>query len=275
LERVPNRDMQFDPSSDDSGTTQPEVVATAGVVPVSAETKPTQPSPPGPDPELVEINRLLEAGETLEAHRKLSVLYWNQPQQRKTLQNQIDRTAQLIYFSPQPHFMPPYEIQPGDQLRQIAGRYKVPWEYLARLNRVDPRTIRSGQQLKVIKGPFSAVVDLSKFELIIHGYGYYIRKYPVGIGRDGSSPQGKFTVLEKVTNPQYTAPDGTVINGDDPANPLGERWIDLGNSYGIHGTIDPNSIGRAESRGCIRMLNADVEEVYDLLSNGSEVQIRR
>ena len=43
----------------------------------------------------------------------------------------------------------------------------------------------------------------------------------------------------------------------------------------IHGTIDPNSIGKAESRGCIRMQNAHVEEVYDMLTTGSEIIIRR
>jgi lipoprotein-anchoring transpeptidase ErfK/SrfK len=65
-----------------------------------------------------------------------------------------------------------------------------------------------------------------------------------------------------------------VIDGDDPQNPLGPRWLDLGNSYGIHGTIDPASIGKAESRGCIRMRNQDVKEVFDMLGVGSEVTIR-
>ena len=66
-----------------------------------------------------------------------------------------------------------------------------------------------------------------------------------------------------------------MISGDDPANPLGERWIDLGESYGIHGTIDPDTIGKAASRGCIRMRAKDVIEVYDFLVKGSEVVIRK
>jgi lipoprotein-anchoring transpeptidase ErfK/SrfK len=96
----------------------------------------------------------------------------------------------------------------------------------------------------------------------------------VGIGKDGTSPIGKFAVLEKIENPQYTDPDGKVIEGDDPANPLGERWIGLGDSYGIHGTIDPESIGKAESRGCIRLRDADIIEVYNFLVVGSVVEIR-
>jgi lipoprotein-anchoring transpeptidase ErfK/SrfK len=58
---------------------------------------------------------------------------------------------------------------------------------------------------------------------------------------------------------------------------LGERWIglDSGNQLGIHGTNDPASIGRAESRGCIRLSPTDVDDVYDILSIGSKVVIRR
>ena len=54
-----------------------------------------------------------------------------------------------------------------------------------------------------------------------------------------------------------------------------QRWIDLGDSYGIHGTIDPDSIGKAASRGCIRLRDKDIVEVYDFLVKGSEVVIRK
>ena len=85
---------------------------------------------------------------------------------------------------------------------------------------------------------------------------------------------GTFKVLEKMRDPTYYGPDG-VIEHDDPKNPLGEYWLDLGDTYGIHGTIDESSIGKAESQGCIRMKNRDIADVYDLLTVGSEVLIRR
>ena len=135
--------------------------------------------------------------------------------------------------------------------------------------------LQLGQKLKVVKGPFAAIVDLQDFTLTVHLQGYYVKRYDVGIGKDGSSPLGKFSVQNKVENPQYTGPDGRVISGDDPKNPLGERWIDLGDSYGIHGTIDPDSIGKAASRGCIRLRDKDIVEVYDFLVRGSEVVIRK
>lgn len=223
-----------------------------------------------------EIDRLSRSNSTadhIEAHRTLSSLYWERPELRPELRSRIDALAQRIYFQPLPHYMPAYEVQPGEMLQSIGKQHNVTWQYLSKLNRVEPERLRAGQRLKVIKGPFSAVIDLSDYELTIHAYGYYVTRYPVGIGKDGSTPIGTFTVQNKEVDPTYYGPEG-VIAHDDPNNPLGERWIDIGNSYGIHGTIDPGSIGRSESRGCIRMLNDDVAAVYDLLTVGSEVTIR-
>ncbi len=227
------------------------------------------------DTALEEADRKIGELDWLAAHKQLSKLYWSHPERRAEIQERLDQTATTIFFSPQPHFLEPHVIEPGEQLRSIAQKQQLSWEYLAKLNRVDPKRIRAGQRLKLINGPFAAVVELDDFSMTVHLLGYYVKRFPVGVGKDGASPIGKFSVLNKVVNPQYTDPEGRVIDGDDPRNPLGERWIDLGNSYGIHGTIDPDSIGKASSRGCIRLRDADIVEVYDLLVNGSEVVIRR
>jgi lipoprotein-anchoring transpeptidase ErfK/SrfK len=227
--------------------------------------------------DLASIDALLESGDPqseIEGHRALSKLYWEQPQSRDQLRKRIDAAARRIYFQSQPHYMDACVVQPGDTLEAIAKPYDVTWEYLARLNRVDPARIRAGQKLKVIKGPFSAIVDLSDFELTVHCHGYYVYRFPIGIGRDGATPLGTFQVRDKVVNPPYDGPEGSFA-ADDPANPIGERWISLGDGYGIHGTTDPDSIGKSESRGCVRMHDKDVEIVYDLLTIGAEVVIQR
>lgn len=221
-----------------------------------------------------EINEKLASGENLAAHKLMSKLYWSQPEFRPKLHKKLDASAQAIFFSPKDRYLE-YVVQPGDQLRSIANKYQLSWEYLSQLNRVEPKRIQAGQKLKVVKGPFAAVVDLNDFALTIHLQGYYVKRYSVGVGKDNSSPIGKFTVLNKVENPQYTDPQGKVIAGDDPTNPLGERWLDLGGGYGIHGTIEPDSIGKAASRGCIRLKDEDIIEVYNLLVKGSEVVIRQ
>ncbi len=209
----------------------------------------------------------------MEAHRELSRLYWQRPELRPELQDRLDQLARRIYFMPQPHYMDPYVVQPGDLLQNVARNYEISWQYLAKLNRVHPQKVRAGQELKVIKGPFSAIVDLSDYELTIHAHGYYVARFPVGVGKDGSTPIGEMTVQEKLQDPTYYGPDGVVAH-DDPENPLGEHWIDIGNSFGIHGTTEPDSIGQSLSRGCVRLRNEDVAVVYDLLTIGSSVQIR-
>ncbi len=228
-----------------------------------------------PSLDLADIDRQIKSHQLAEAHQALSKIFWQQPEHRSQIQERIDSTATAIYFSPQPHVQDPYVVQAGDQLRKIASEHHIPWQYLARLNKVDPKRIREGQKLKVIDGPFGAVVTLRDFELVLHHRGQYVRSYRVCIGKDNSSPVGKFKVLNKVVSPQYTDPDGKVFAGTDPKNPLGKYWLDLGDSYGIHGTIEPASIGKAESRGCIRLLNEDVAEVHDILELGAEVIIRR
>jgi lipoprotein-anchoring transpeptidase ErfK/SrfK len=261
------------PQSPDDVETKSETPTTesSDEPPVRIAKRPNESSPL----DLSGVDRQIKAGQLVDAHRELSKLFWAQPELRSQIQERIDATAKLIYFSPQPHVREPYVVQSGDQLRKIASQHRVPWEYLATLNRVDPKRLRAGQKLKVFEGPFGAVITLSDFELVLHHNGQYVRRYRVCIGKDGSSPVGKFKIINKVTNPQYTDPDGKVFAGSDPQNPLGKHWLDLGDSYGIHGTIEPDSIGKAESRGCIRLFNADVSEVYDMLDLGAEVVIRQ
>jgi LysM repeat protein len=233
-------------------------------------------SPPA-DVHLVDrsqIQKMIDEGNYVDAQHELSQWYWHRPAERAKLLPQLNKLAQALYFSAQPHYYDPYVVKPGDQLRVVGQRYKLSWEYIAKVNHVDARKIRMGQKLKVVPGPFAAVVFLDRYELVVHLNGSFVKSYRVGVGRDGTTPIGTFTVKNKMVDPTYYGPEG-IIPHDDPKNPLGERWVDLGDSYGIHGTIEPESIGKNESRGCIRMLNSEVEEVYDFLVIGSEVKIQK
>ncbi|MEX0725323.1 MAG: L,D-transpeptidase family protein [Planctomycetaceae bacterium] len=223
---------------------------------------------------LAEIDNLIDAGDIMAAHEKLSEWYFAEPDVQPDLQERIDATAQMLFFSPQPHIEEPYVVQPGDQLRKVGKTYHVPWEFIARVNRIDPRKIRAGQKLKVFTGPFTADIDVSDYRLTLKWKDLYVKSYLVGVGTKGTTPFGEFVVKDKLVDPVYYGSEGDVIANDDPNNPLGERWIDLGDSYGIHGTIEPDSIGKAMSKGCIRMHNEEVEEVYDFLDIGSTVVIR-
>ena len=224
--------------------------------------------------QLRQIDRSIRDDQILEAHEELSRIYWKRPDFRRLIGARIAHTAGHIYSSPDRHFGEPFDVRFGDTLDSIAGQYELTWQYLAQLNRVTPEKLRAGQQLKVIRGPFSAVVDLQEFTLTIHAHGWYVHHYRIGTGRDESTPLGEFKVLDKLENPVWYNPDGGVVEADDPANPLGEYWLGLGNHIGIHGTIDPDSLGRSVSRGCIHMADSDIAEVFQLLRIGSPVAIR-
>lgn len=234
-----------------------------------------QPIPDGVASQLRKIEELLGRDAILDAHAELSRIYWSFPEHRRLIQDQIDESAAVIFTTPDRQFGPPHFVEYGETLESISAQYEVPWEYLARLNRVSPEKLQAGQKLKVVRGPFGAVVDLSRFCLTIHAHGWYVRRYQVGIGSDEKTPLGQFTVEEKLENPTWYNPDGGVIEADDPENPLGEYWIGLGNHIGIHGTNDPTTIGRAASRGCLHLDDEEIAEVFSLLSRGSRVMIRK
>jgi lipoprotein-anchoring transpeptidase ErfK/SrfK len=177
-------------------------------------------------------------------------------------------------------------------LKKIAEKHEVPWELLLRLNGMtDPKKLRAGQTLKVVHGPFNVVVYKTRFLLDVYlgppaqSGSLYITSFPVGLGKDDSTPTGTWMAEagRKIKNPTYYSPRGEgVVDADDPKNPLGERWIGLTGidghaigkaSYGIHGTIDESSIGKQESMGCIRMKNADVEWLFDLMVDGKSIVV--
>jgi lipoprotein-anchoring transpeptidase ErfK/SrfK len=185
-----------------------------------------------------------------------------------------------------------YPVKPGEQMKKIAASYDLTWQFLAKINSLsDPRKMQAGVSLKVIKGPFNVVVNKKAFTMDIYLGGtpgqpgsMYVRSFPVGLGREDSTPTGTWLVdNHKVRNPIYYSPRGEgVIAANDPKNPLGHCWIGLSGvdgkavgqqSYGIHGTIDPDSIGKQASMGCIRMHNEDADVVFDLVAEGKSMVI--
>lgn len=185
-----------------------------------------------------------------------------------------------------------YVVKPGDSLAKIAQNCDLTWELLARINGLnDPRKLRAGATLKILKGPFHAVVTKSAFtiDLYLGSAGekgsMYVATYRVGLGRDDSTPTGSWIVTpqNKLKNPKFWgASDLPPSEADDPKNPLGEYWIGLEGtdghavgkqSYGIHGTIEPDSIGKQASHGCIRLGNGDIDLVYEMLVEGKSTVI--
>jgi lipoprotein-anchoring transpeptidase ErfK/SrfK len=117
------------------------------------------------------------------------------------------------------------------------------------------------------------VVSLEDRKLALLEDGEVKKIYTVAVGKPSSpSPQGVFSIRRRVANPVYQHNGQTIQPG--PRNPVGTRWMGLSvPGYGIHGTNEPNSIGKAASHGCIRMSKADLEEFYTLVNVGDTVEI--
>ena len=117
------------------------------------------------------------------------------------------------------------------------------------------------------------IVNIAARKVVLVEDGKVVKMYPVAVGKHSTpSPSGNFHIVSHVANPTYSH-DGKVV-GPGPSNPVGTRWMGLGfKGYGIHGTNHPESIGHAASHGCIRMRNHDVEELFELVRVGDEVEL--
>ena len=117
------------------------------------------------------------------------------------------------------------------------------------------------------------VVSLEDRKLALVEDGQLKKVYSVAVGKPSTpSPVGTFTIERRVASPTYHHNGKTVLPG--PGNPVGTRWMGLSkHGYGIHGTNEPKSIGKAASHGCIRMAKADLEEFYALVAEGDTVEL--
>ncbi len=117
------------------------------------------------------------------------------------------------------------------------------------------------------------VVSLEDRKLALIENGEVKKVYTVAVGKPSTpSPEGTFTIRRRVVNPIYHHDGKTVLPGAN--NPVGTRWMGLSKpGYGIHGTNEPRSIGKAASHGCIRMAKADLEEFYQMVAVGDTVHL--
>ena len=176
-----------------------------------------------------------------------------------------------------------YTVVPGDNLIKIAKKFNTTVGLIQRSNFQDetnPR-IYPNQVFQIYKGSWNIKVVKSLYLLIVQDGDRITKTYKVGIGKQDRTPVGTFKIDLKDFEPDWWRP-GKMVEFGDPENVLGTRWMGISptrntnkqlKGYGIHGTWEPNSIGHAASQGCIRMVNEDVEELYEIVSVGTPVTI--
>lgn len=168
-----------------------------------------------------------------------------------------------------------YKVRPNDTLLKIAGKFHTTIDLIKKRNHLDSDLIRDGQKLSIWIGRFYIVVDKSDNTLTLQNDDGVIKIYPVSSGKESTTtPTGEFTIKDRLVDPVWFH-HGIVVPSGTPENFLGTRWLGFDKpKYGIHGTVEPELIGKSVSGGCVRMHNADVEELYMLIPEGTTVLIK-
>ncbi len=226
---------------------------------------------------LAEARKTEESGDLSSARLAYQRLISDYPNSREVMdwQKKFEDLNIRLLFSPvvTPKSIE-YQIKPGDSLDKIAREYKTTVELIMKSNNLASENIFPGKKIKVWTALFSIVVDKSQNTLILKSNEEVIKTYTVSTGLNNCSPVGTFKITEKIVNPPWYKPGGGMIPAGNPQNILGTRWLGLDKEgYGIHGTTEPQSLGKQATAGCVRMLNAEVEQLYAIVPTGTEVTI--
>ncbi len=166
-----------------------------------------------------------------------------------------------------------YQIKPGDTLDKIARAYKTTTELIMKSNNLNDSLIIPGRKIKIWNAPFNILVSKSQNVLLLKSDDEVFKTYIVSTGKNNCTPPGTFKVVNKLPNPTWFKA-GAIVPAESADNVLGTRWMgfDLA-GYGIHGTVEPKELGKQVTQGCVRLGNADVEELYSIIPVGTEVTI--
>lgn len=219
---------------------------------------------------------LVAEGQYREALARLSVFYKSGDltgDEQRQLVDLLDPLAGRVIYSREHLLERPYVVGRNETLMDIARKYNVPYFLLQKINGIEnPEILLPNSELKVVRGPFRAQVDLAAQELTLFLGQLYAGRFPITVGSDLKLGTGEFQVRDKRPGTTYFSLDGRTIPAENPANPFGRVWIDLGREVSIHGSP---AEGINQHRGCISLSPHDADDVYSILSVGSKIRILR
>ena len=197
-----------------------------------------------------------------------------QVNQAKLLQ-QLDALAAHVIYSRQHLLEPAFVVRPGDTIESIAKQYRVPATLLQNINGINSNSpLLPGTEIKVARGPFRASVSLAKNEMTLFLGHLYAGRFPISIGNNPGPRLGSYQVqLKQPGRPFYDEAQQLIPVGD-VNNPYGNIWIDLGSNLSIHGS-PRTATGVGQSHRCIGLNDTDARDIYGILTEGSQVIIRR
>lgn len=217
----------------------------------------------------------LTGGRYAEALTALSIWYDDPSlglEESHRLEDLLSQLAGTVIYSQQDHLLPPHVVAPGETLPAIAGQLGVSWQLLAKINGVaDPMQLVPGEHLKLIRGPFDAVVSISRRRLSLQLGSAYAGSFPVVVGREFLPRVGATLAVAEVRRNSTTAPD----QAGAPASGPGRRMIVLSEGVVIEGADDPALVADDAAPASLVVSNRDLDELLDILCPGSSVLLRQ
>lgn len=215
------------------------------------------------------IQATLDRGELAAAHQQLSRWYGDTsltPTDAERVESLLNQLAGTVVYSTEHQLAPARVVKQGETLETIAQENNVPAELLAKINGIPAKgTLQPGQELKVVRGPFSAIVDLTRNQLTLMVDGRYAGKFPVAIAPGKTIADGEWVVGKK-SNEQ--APGrALLLQGSAAAPGAAPAMLILASETLANSGADNGSM--------ITMAPKDAEDVSDILSIGSRVTTRR
>jgi hypothetical protein len=213
------------------------------------------------------IQAALDRGDLTLAHQQLSHWYGDPsltPTDAERVETLLSQLAGTVVYSTEHRLAPAHVVKQGETLDSIAKQYNVPWQLLAKVNGVPaPDQVRVGQELKVMRGPFNAVVDLARSQLTLMVDGRYAGKFPVNAAGQ-TVADGEWVVGQK-SNPK--APGRALLLQGSPVTPGAPPKLLI---------IASDTVPTTPADGTVIKVSAkDAEEISDILSVGSRVVTRR
>ena len=219
----------------------------------------------------------IQDGQALEVLRALSPYYGDErfsKEDSELLVGILVQAATQVIYSQKNLLEPAYVVQPNDTLASIASKYGIPLEFIARVNGISaPYTLQPGQNLKVLRGPFNAMVHLDRCELVLTLNGLFAGRFWIGIGGNLSTFDGDFyyrQILRQGGDPNSTQFAFEFVKNLSQTAP-GTQGVD---SLLLHPTSDPSVIGKKSPQGNIILSVADMNSLTALLGNNSRLTLR-
>ena len=219
----------------------------------------------------------LEGGRYAEALAILSVWYDDSslsPEESRQLESLLGQLAGTVIYSTQDLLLPPHIVAAGETLESIAAPLEIPAAPLANINGIGPEGPTAGQALKVVRGPFDAVVSLSRRRLSLQVGGRYAGSFPAAIGGGFTARSG--TSVRLVELRPAARPPGVTGQAVPVAYEAAEgAALLLSDGLRIEPADDPGFVATTPSATVLLVSTADFTDLVDILGTGSQLLIRQ